>query len=338
MLDFGVTFLPDPPAQAFVDRVLRAEELGFRYAWTYDSHILWEEGYIPLTLAAHATSRIKLGHCVTNPGIRDPTVTASAYATLQEVSAGRMAMGIGRGDSSRRVVGLEPVPVARFEAALEMIKEMMNGRPVSWNERDLQLEWAQGQPEIPMYVAGYGPRALRVAGRVGDGVVIQLADPEITKWIIGRARDAATEAGRDADALAPVVCAPAVVDSDLPRWREETRWFPAMVSNHVKDLIARYGTDGEIPSALTDFAQAVKEYDYSDHSRVGAEHGKYISDEICDRFCLLGDLDQHISRLRELEELGVKQVNLYLMTTESESTLELYGREIIPRFEPCPVT
>jgi len=337
MLDFGVTFLPDPPAQAFVDRVVRAEELGFRYAWTYDSHILWEEGYIFLTLAAAATSRIKLGHCVTNPGIREPTVTASGYATLQDVSEGRMVMGIGRGDSSRRVVGLEPVPVGQFEASLAMIKDLMNGRQVQWNGRELQLAWAQGRPEIPMYVAGYGPRALRVAGRVGDGVVIQLADPEITRWIIERARAAAVEAGRDADALAPVVCAPAVVDSDLPRWREETRWFPAMVSNHVKDLIARYGTDGEIPSALTDFAAAVKEYDYSDHSRVGAEHGKYISDEICDRFCLLGDADQHVARLRELEELGVKQVNLYLMTTDFDATMERYGRDVIPRFEPTAV-
>ncbi len=336
MLDFGVTFLPDPPAQAFIDRIVRAEELGFRNAWTYDSHILWEEGYIFLTLAASATSRIRLGHCVTNPGIREPTVTASAYATLQDISGGRMVMGIGRGDSSRRVVGLEPVPVKRFEAALEMIKELMNGREVHWNDQTLQLAWAQGRPEIPMYVAGYGPRALRVAGRVGDGVVIQLADPEITRWIIERAREAAVEAGRDPDALAPIVCAPAVVDADLPRWREETRWFPAMVSNHVKDLIARYGTDGEIPKALTDFAVAVKEYDYSDHSRVGAEHGKYISDEICDRFCLLGDADQHMSRLRELEELGVTQVNLYLMTSGFDDTLERYGREIIPQFEPCP--
>ena len=131
-----------------------------------------------------------------------------------------------------------------------------------WNGKDLVLEWARKEPEIPMYVAGYGPRALGVAGRVGDGIVIQLADPEITKWIIDRARAAAVEAGRDPDALAPVVCAPAVVDGDLDRWREETRWFPAMVSNHVKDLITRYGTDGEIPSALTDFAQAVEEYDY----------------------------------------------------------------------------
>ena len=337
MLDFGVTFLPDPPAQLFVDRVVRAEQLGFRYGWTYDSHILWQDGYVLLTLAAAATSTIKLGHCVTNPGIREPTVTASAYATLHDISGGRMVMGIGRGDSSRRVVGLEPVPVAEFEASLAMIKDLMNGREVRWNGRSLRLEWAQGRPEIPMYVAGYGPRALGVAGRIGDGVVIQLADPEITRWIIERARAAAVNAGRDPNVLAPIVCAPAVVDADLPRWRDETRWFPAMVSNHVKDLIARYGTDGEIPSALTDFAQAVGAYDYSDHSRVGAEHGKYISDEICDRFCLLGEVDQHVSRLRELEELGVRQVNLYLMTASIEDTLERYGSEVIPRFERSAV-
>jgi probable F420-dependent oxidoreductase len=247
-------------------------------------------------------------------------------------------MGIGRGDSSRRVVGLEPVPVARFEAALEMIKNLMNGREVSWNGRTLQLQWAGAEPEIPMYVAGYGPRALGVAGRVGDGVIIQLADPEITRWIIERARAAAVEAGRDPDALAPVVCAPAVVDADVAHWREETRWFPAMVSNHAKDLIKRYGTDGEIPKALTDFALRVQEYDYSEHSRVGAEHGKYISDEIVDRFCLLGDVQQHIERLRELEGLGVRQLNLYAMTTSGDDTVERYGREIIPSFEPSTVT
>ena len=246
-------------------------------------------------------------------------------------------MGIGRGDSSRRVVGLDPVQVARFERALEMIKDLMNGREVEWNGRSLHLAWATGQPEIPMHVAGYGPRALGVAGRVGDGVIIQLADPEITSWIIERARAAAVEAGRDPDALAPIVCAPAVVDADVPRWREEVRWFPAMVSNHVKDLIARYGTDGEIPQALTEFALGVKEYDYEEHSRVGASHGQYISDEICDRFCLLGDADQQIARLRELEQLGVKQVNLYLMTSAMDDTLERYGREIIPEFQASAV-
>jgi alkanesulfonate monooxygenase SsuD/methylene tetrahydromethanopterin reductase-like flavin-dependent oxidoreductase (luciferase family) len=228
--------------------------------------------------------------------------------------------------------------VAEFEKALAMIHEFMNGREVHWNDKDLQLKWVREElPQIPVWVAGYGPKALGVAGRVGDGVIIQLADPEITRWIIEQARAAAVKAGRDPDALAPIVVAPAVVDADLPRWREETRWFPAMVSNHVKDLIARYGTDGEIPTALTEYALAVKEYDYNEHSLVGASHGQYISDEICDRFCLLGDADQHIARLRELEQLGVKQVNLYLMTSEFEETMERYGRDVIPQFQASAV-
>ena len=137
-------------------------------------------------------------------------------------------------------------------------------------------------------------------------MIIQLADPEITRWIIERARDAAVEAGRDPDALAPVVCAPAVVDADLPRWREETRWFPAMVSNHCQgpDRALRHRRrDPRGADRLR--AQASRSTTTRDHSRVGAEHGKYISDEIVDRFCLLGEAEQHVDRLRELEELGV---------------------------------
>ena len=211
----------------------------------------------------------------------------------------------------------------------------MNGGKSKWNGKKLYLEWAKGQPRS-MHAAGNGPRALGVAG-AGDGVIIDSPTGRSPAGSSTATRTAAVEAGRDPDALAPIVVAPAVVDADLPRWREETRWFPAMVSNHVKDLIARYGTEGEIPTALTEYALAVKEYDYNEHSLVGASHGQYISDEICDRFCLLGDADQHIARLRELEGLGVKQVNLYLMTSEFEATMERYGREIIPQFEPATV-
>ena len=140
MLTFGVTVLPDPPYSRLVELMQLAEENGFDNGWTYDSHILWQESYPLLALAATNTSRLKLGHCVTNPGIREPTVTASAYATLHDVSDGRMVMGIGRGDSSRRVVGLQPVKVAEFERALSMIKELMNGRPVEWNGKELELK------------------------------------------------------------------------------------------------------------------------------------------------------------------------------------------------------
>src|SRR5438128_7450361 len=188
-LSFGVTVLPDPPFSRMIELIQLAERQGFEYAWTYDSHILWQESYATFPLAAAATEKIKLGHFVTNPGIRDPTITASWYATMQDISNGRMAMGIGRGDSSRRVVGLQPVKVAEFERRCRMIKDLMNGRAVSWNEKDLKLEWARTDlPEIPMWVAGYGPKALAVAGRVGDGVIIQLADPQIIQWIMDTAR------------------------------------------------------------------------------------------------------------------------------------------------------
>jgi probable F420-dependent oxidoreductase len=333
MLSFGVTVLPDPPYTRLVELMRLAEEHGFEYGWTYDSHILWQDSYPLLTVAALETSKLKLGHCVTNPGIREPTVTASAYATLHDISNGRMVMGIGRGDSSRRVVGLKPVKVAEFERSLRMIKDLMNGRPVEWNEKELELAWAKGRPEIPLYVAGYGPRALGVAGRVGDGVIIQLADPQIIQWIMQTARSAAEEAGRDPDALECIVCAPSHISSDLADAREQVRWFPAMVSNHVMDLIERYGEDSDVvPKALTEFVKARKFYDYSEHSRVGAKHGEFVTDEICDRFCVLGTAEQATQKLRELESIGVDQFNIYLMTQGQEQTLEVYGQEIIPQF------
>ena len=333
MLSFGVTVLPDPPYQRFLELIKLAEQHGFEYGWTYDSHILWQDSYPLLTMAALETSTMRLGHCVTNPGIREPTVTASAYATLQDISNGRMVMGIGRGDSSRRVVGLQPVKVAEFERACRMIKDLMNGRPVEWNGKELELTWAKGRPEIPMHIAGYGPRALGVAGRVGDGVIIQLADPHIIQWIMETARRAAEEDGRDPDALECIVSAPSHVSDDVADAREQVRWFPAMVSNHVMDLIERYGAEGTvIPKELTDYVQARKFYDYSEHSRVGASHGEFVTDEICDRFCVLGTPEQMREKLRELESIGVTQFNIYLMTHGQEETLEAYGRGIIPEF------
>jgi probable F420-dependent oxidoreductase len=332
-LSFGVTVLPDPPYRRFVELIALAESHGFEYGWTYDSHVLWQESFPLLTLAAQATKTMKLGHCVTNPGTREPTVLASGYATLHDVSNGRMVMGIGRGDSARRYIGQQPVKVAEFERRIAMIRDFMNGREVHWNDKSLQLKWVRPElPEIPMWVAGYGPKALAVAGRVGDGVIIQLADPQIIQWIMDTARTAAAEAGRDPAELKCIVSAPSHISGDLADAREQVRWFPAMVSNHVMDLIERYGFESEIPHALTDFVKARRFYDYDEHSRVGAKHGEFVTDEICDRFCVLGTAEQATAKLRELEAIGVDQFNIYLMTQGQEQVLEAYGDGIIPQF------
>ena len=331
-LSFGVTVLPDPPYQRLVDLMVLGEKHGFEIGWTYDSHVLWQDSFPVLALAAKATTTMRFGHQVTNPGTREPTVVASLYATLHDISDGRMVMGIGRGDSAVRYIGRQPVKVAEFEKALAMIKPFMNGEEVHWNDKDLQLKWVRPElPEIEMWVAGYGPKALAVAGRVGDGVIIQLADPHIIQWIMGTARAAAEEAGRDPAALKCIVCAPSMVTDDIALAREETRWFPAMVSNHIQDLIERYGNDGSvIPKDLTDYVAARKFYDYNEHSRVGAKHGAFVSDEICDRFSVIGSIDQITTKLRELESIGVDHYSIYLMTHSQEETLAAYGEHDHP--------
>lgn len=336
-MSFGVTVLPDPPAARVAELMALAEHHGFQYGWTYDSHVLWQEPYPLLTMAALRTRSLKLGLNVTNPGTRDPTVTASAFATLQEISGGRMVLGIGRGDSARRTIGLQPVRVADFERAVTVIRELMNGGKVTWNGVEVELKWARGRPPIPLYVAGYGPKVLAVAGRYADGVIIQLADPEIIAWIVAQVRRAAEEAGRDPGEIAVMACAPAHVSDDLADARERVRWFPAMVSNHVFDLLARYDRS-QLPAALTDYVARWRreQYDYAEHSRVGARHGRFVSDETCDRFCVLGTPEDHLAKLRRLREVGVDQWNIYLMTGSQEETLEAYGRSIIPQLAATP--
>jgi probable F420-dependent oxidoreductase len=333
-MEFGVTVLPDPPFSRWLELMKAAEAHGFQYAWTYDSHVLWQESFPMLAVAARETSKIKLGHFVTNPATREPTVLASSYATLHDISDGRMVMGVGRGDSAVRYIGNQPMKIAQFELAVKMVRDFMNGREVDWNDKELQLKWVRPElPDIPVWVAGYGPKALGVAGRAADGVIIQLADPEIIQWTMATARKAAEEAGRDPSQLKCIVGAPSHVSDDIADAREQVRWFPAMVSNHVMDLIERYGADGSVvPKALTDYVEARKFYDYNEHSRVGAKHGEFVTDEICDRFCVLGNAEQIKTKLRDLEAVGVDQFNIYLMTHGQEETLKAYGDDIIPSF------
>ena len=195
MLSFGVTVMPDPPYGRLIELFQRPKSKGFEYGWTYDSHILWQESYALLPLAAAQTKTLKLGHCVTNPGIRDPTITASWYATMQDVSKGRD----GDGHRPRRLLAARRRPQAgqgRRVRAATADDEGPDERPPGRVEREgARARVVRDElPEIPMHVAGYGPRALGVAGRVGDGVIIQLADPQIIQWIMETAR-AATEEG-----------------------------------------------------------------------------------------------------------------------------------------------
>src|SRR3954449_7678239 len=328
-MDFGVTFQTDPPAWRVVELTKRAEQLGFTHAWTFDSHILWQEPYVIYSQMLSATAKIMVGPFVTNPGTRDPSVTASLFATLNDMFGNRTICGIGRGDSARRVLGKKPTTLAQVEESMHIIKELAEGREIDIAGVKIRISWIK-DGKLDVWMAGYGPKALALVGRKADGFILQLADPVILRWTVERVRAAAEEAGRDPESIAICVAAPAYVGDDIDHAREQCRWFGGMVGNHVADLVKRYGSDGDIPAALTDYIRAREGYDYSHHGRAGNPSTDFVPDEIVDRFCVLGTVEDHVARLRELEGLGVDQFNVYLMHDAQDATLAAYGSDVIP--------
>lgn len=328
-MDFGVVLQNDPPAWRAVDLVQRAETLGFNHGWSFDSHILWQEPYVIYSQMLSATKRMVVGPMVTNPGTRNWTVTASMFATLNDMFGNRTICGIGRGDSAMRVLGHKPSSLATLSESMKVIKDLAEGRETTYNGTSQQFPWA-GESELKILMAAYGPRALQLCGSETDGFILQLADPAIAEWTIGAVRKAAEEAGRDPDSLYICVAAPAYVGDDLAHQREQVRWFGGMVGNHVADLIDRYGHSGPVPPALTEYIRGREGYDYSGHGKPGHDHTDFVPDEVIERFCILGDEDNHISRLQELEALGVDQFALYLMHDQQDETLSAYGERVIP--------
>src|SRR5215831_16036858 len=317
MLEFAITFKGDMPHQRMLALAREAESGGFSYNWIFDSHVLWQDPYPILTLLAANTSKMRLGTCVTNPAVRDASVTASLLATLNRISAGRMDLGIGRGDSSRRVMGKKPTTLERLEETVGNIRELCAGKQVEYEGRAIQMTWTTGDVP-PVWVAGYGPKALACAGRIADGVILQFADPHLIKWCLGFVRQGAEAAGRDFSKIRVMSAAPVWLSEDRNKARERVRWFPAMVSNHVVDLVSRYKPE-ELPPELTDFIRDRKGYDYLHHGEVGSKNADFVSDEVVDRFCVLGTPAEHVRKLKELRSVGVTQFNIYLMVGEEES-------------------
>ena len=328
-MDIGVVFQCDPPSAEVVDLAVKAEQAGFSHVWTFDSHLLWQEPFVIYSQILDRTSRVVVGPMVTNPGTRDWTVIASQFATLNEMYGNRTVCGIGRGDSALRTLGAKPGTIAEMKQCVHVVRELACGRPVSYRGRELQLKWADGGA-LEVWVAAYGPKALQATGEVGDGYILQLADPDIAAWMIAAVRRAASDAGRDPEAIKFCVAAPAYVGEDQAHQRDQTRWFGGMVGNHVADIVSRYGDSGAVPQALTDYIKARQGYDYADHGRAGNPHADFVPDEVIDRFCILGPVENHLARLKELQDLGVDQFAVYLQHDDKPGTLAAYGEHIIP--------
>lgn len=330
-MDFGVVLQTDPPASRVVELAGMAEDLGFTHGWTFDSHILWQEPFVIYSQILAATEKMIVGPMVTNPGTRDWTVLASLFATLNDMYGGRTICGMGRGDSALRYIGRKPTNLATMVESMSVIKRLVAGEEIVYNGKQIDLPWVGDGWDLPIWVGGYGPKALHTIGTHADGYILQLADPQVLEWTMSAVRTAAEEAGRDPDEIKICVVAPAYVGDDMAHQREQLRWFGGMVGNHVADMVRRYGEDTtKVPQVLSDYIKAREGYDYDHHGKADNPSTDFVPDDIVDRFCVLGTAEQHIEKLDLLKEMGVDHFGIYLMHNDQEGTLRAYGDEVIP--------
>lgn len=328
MLRFGIVNV-FPPATAALQKLRLAEEVGFDYFWLCDSHVIWNECYSLLgwLVGKSHDSHMRFGTMVTNPVSRDPIVIASSFATLNQITGGRMECGIGRGDSAVRVLSRRPATVAATEAASSLIGALASGRSLEVDGAPVQIEWA-GKGHLPVHIAAYGPRMFEVAGRVGDGVIIGCADLHFISWALKHFRRGAEAIGRDPGQMA-VLCSTAVYISDDKDYaRKQVRSLGAVIGNHIADVV-RTDDPQDIPIELKAIVEARGEYDYQRHMKE-APHAQYMSDEVIDRLCVAGSVTDCRLKFAELANAGVTHVNFYAQTEDFDDQMRTIAREVIP--------
>jgi probable F420-dependent oxidoreductase len=333
VITFGIMFRPGHfPLSHMVACMKVAEDVGFEHVWFGDSHLIWHEVGPYLTAAAMSTKRLHVGPLVSNPVTRHPTVVASMVATLARLFEGRAVLGLGRGDSAVRTLGLPPMKLAEFGDTVRFVRRLCRGEAVTVNATEIRFSWLTHA--VPVLLAAYGPRVLELAGAEADGLILQLASPSVVEWSMGHVRRGAAAAGRKLDGFEVVAGAPTYISDDRDRALSRVRGFPATVSNHVKDLLRHYAPS-ELPADLVQGMEGVSGYDYLRHGDPDAPHTRSVTDDMAERLTLIGTAAQVRDKIGRLAAAGVTHVCLYIGIVEPEhhvSTLETYGREIVPHF------
>lgn len=309
--------------------VQKAEQSGYSHAWFIDSQILWQDCVVYMTHALAATERIIVGTAVTNPFTRHVTTTASSFATLAQLHPGRLELGIGRGDSAVRTMGLEPVRTAVLRDAIPLLRDLMAGRHVTINGADVHLRWIDHDPQIPIMMSATGPKNLRTAGALADRVMLYVGvNPASVQWAIDHVRAGAIAAGREPDAVKlSVLTAMWVSDDEEEAWAN-CRWAPAACGNHIADTMKRNPEHG-MPATMTRLVQARDDYDYyAGHLDSTAEHTAYLSGALVDDFALAGSADKVRGKVRELESLGIDEISCAYQNGAFDQ-METVGAEVI---------
>jgi 5,10-methylenetetrahydromethanopterin reductase len=296
----------DPPSE-FGSMVGEIEALGFGHLWLTDSSLHARNCYAYLTLASASSSRLLLGTAVTNPATRHPAITAAAAATVDEISGGRLTLGIGAGDRPLLALGLRPSPLATLEAAVDGIRRLWRGEEVDLRSERFSLNSAHlrfpARPDIPVFLSASGPRTLELAGRIGDGVILLVGlFPEALDWAIAHVAEGARAAGRPRPHVA--VFAYGAIDEDeeaaLASARSIAAWFP-QTAPHICDLA---GLPREI-------ANRVRQAYQGGEFQEAAAAARQLPDSFVRKVALAGNRERAIGQIRAVLGAGADSMHVF---------------------------
>lgn len=337
---FGFSVSPGPAAGVAAEAA-EAERLGYDRIGIWDSPALFREPWVTLATAARTTERIALGTWVTNPLTRHPVVTASAAATLDELAPGRTYIGIGAGGTGVWHLGLRAARLAELEEYVVAVRSLLESGRARWQGEDVRLDWA-GPRRIPIIVSAHGPGALRLAGRVGDGVVAALGVlPEVVAASTALVEEGAGEAGRSlADVDVWFTCF-WFVDEQPGVAAERGAWAATAFAVHF----AKWGVDGRFvpPEHAEGIVELGRAYDLGTHGSVPREQQEQyarLADELGvgeylrRRFVFAGTPDEVERQIRAAMSAGARSFDgaIDAPLPEHRERITAWARLVLPRF------
>ena len=294
-----------------------------------DSQNLSRDVYSMMTIAALNTRHIKIGHGVTNPFTRHPSVTATASATIDEVSGGRAFVGIGAGFSSVITMGMNARTMQEFRDSVQFIKDYTAGKEVEYHGSKMHSEWIR--TPVPVYMASIGLRSLRLAGELADGVMLGGVHPVMMKWNLEQIARGAESVGRDPGEI-DVWARTEILVAYAMSWA--CSFYGSLFrrkSPEIEDL--RQRIEAAEPGLIDEFKTAYEAFDPYQHEKTDADHAKLASQRLIDFFLMPGTPDDIGEQISGVLPLGVDNISTVLFTIiDKKDMMRRISREIMPLF------
>jgi 5,10-methylenetetrahydromethanopterin reductase len=334
-MKFGLRMPACVPIDQLAAAVERAEQGGYDYAWIQDTQLLEREVWAALGAAALRTSRIILGPNVTNPITRHASVTASAAATLDEVTGGRFMLGLGAGDSALRVMGRRVARLSEIRDCVALMRELWTGGFVERDDARFRLQFGSGR-QIPIYLAATGPNMLQLAGEIADGVILQggvaRESIEYARELVERGAGRVERSAAEIDFVVVAFC---YVGNDWRARRKLMQPMAGMFAIRSSESLRAAGIEVPDPG---DVSELYPDLLHAEDWERAIELTEWVPTDVlelfCERYCLMGTADEVAARVKTLASFGVS--TLYVRDHQTfalpTDVSQAFVAQVMPRF------